>query len=136
MAGLLRRLRRPKDAPAPDDEPGAEEPVDDASPTVPSSPEPGEPAGDAPADRAAGAAPGASPSAPPAAPAVARTPAPAEPAPAVPLPSGPPPPLPREPEGGASPRLPGGPRAFRSCFLCGTAMDGPWCPKCRMVWND
>jgi hypothetical protein len=60
------------------------------------------------------------------------------PSPGVPDPIGPggaPPPLPQadpEPRGGA--RTDHG--TYVRCFLCGTAMDGPWCPTCRMVWND
>jgi hypothetical protein len=48
---------------------------------------------------------------------------------------GAPPPLPEpDVEGGQPP-----PRSrlqSSRCFLCGTEMDGPWCPKCRMAWND
>jgi hypothetical protein len=28
------------------------------------------------------------------------------------------------------------PSSVVRCFLCGTAMEGEFCPKCRMTWKD
>lgn len=133
MGGLFRRLRKPKEAaPTPEVEPEDESSV---------APDPDE-----------GAAVGSEPDLPPPeAEAVPTAPAPvssseplAAPAPAapevVPTPAAPapriaPPPLPAEDRTAArsslSPR-----RTSSSCFVCGTAMDGPWCPTCRIAWVD
>ena len=53
----------------------------------------------------------------------------------APAPSGPPPPLP-EAEAGASPPTLRIRTPSARCFICGSDMDGTWCPKCRMVWNE
>lgn len=143
MAGFLRRLRRPKDAdseegPAeateePDPEPteggdiyqaGDLPPRDEISPeeepvlaTGPIDSEPLEPESVAP-----------------------YRPSESEPIPSPPVPefAGPsalPPPLPQADRNAArssiAPR-----RTGSTCFLCGSEMDGPWCPSCRMAWAE
>lgn len=127
MAGLFRRFRRPKDA-APEEGAGVEEAPAEGSDLVPAEEvaPTGAPDVAAPVPEAAAVAP---------APASASSAAGPEPA-ATSVTSGPPPPLPKPDESGAGRSVPGGPGTYRSCFLCGSAMDGPWCPTCRMVWND
>src|SRR5579871_4593673 len=127
MAGFFRRLRRPKEGePEPEErssvEPdGAEElPVEEA----------------APSEEFAGVEP-ETPAAPVPEPAPTEAPIPsASSTPAAPAtPSGPPPPLPEADRtaarGSLTPR-----RTSTRCFLCGTEMDGPWCPTCRIAWVD
>lgn len=84
-------------------------------------------------------APAASePSAPEPAPPAA-TPEPASPAAAEPTPepdsppSGPPPPLPTAPPVlNPTAAVPAG----AECFLCGTPLQGHFCPKCQMTWAE
>lgn len=152
MAGLFRRFRRTKEAPLtetteaepeppvevtegteaaakPDVLEGTAAPSTETSADVGSRAEPG-PVG--------GPDAGPRPSGPASGPAVpgAVAPAPVAPPASAPVVLGPPPPLPLPAEGPASTEVAGGPGTFHSCFLCGSAMDGPWCPTCRMVWND
>jgi hypothetical protein len=122
MAGLFRRFRKDKGTAAPDDEPAPSETPEPSEDPGDAAPEPVEPASEAT----------------PIAPAAPAEPLPAPPV-AAPVPMSPsdrpPPPLPQPAEGGDA-RVVGGPGAFSRCFLCGSRMDGPWCPTCRMVWND
>lgn len=140
MAGFLRRLRRGKapvasetEEPAPDEEtaypdfPADEEPGEEVPVDEPSVPEP------EPAPPVSRIKPVTEPSAIASEASSAST---AAMAPMAPMETGPPPPLPKAEEGASSRAVAGGPGAFHSCFLCGTPMDGPWCPTCRMVWND
>ena len=127
MAGFLRRLRRPKEeavegeeVPSPPEPELTEEVAPEAEPEAEPEPE------------AEVAAPPESP-----APPVQVTP-PVAPAPPIPPPTtarSSPPPLPEADRNAArssiAPR-----RTTTNCFLCGTEMDGPWCPKCRMAWTD
>jgi hypothetical protein len=124
MAGLFRRFRKEKEAPVeeslPEEEPvilPEETPGDEAlspetaTPTVPAEPTVREaPATEVPEVR---------------------------PSPSLVVPeTGPPPPLPRPSEDLGS-AVPGaGPGRYARCFVCGSKLDGPWCPTCRMVWND
>jgi hypothetical protein len=134
MSGFFRRLRRPKEEePEPEEESslspdGADElPVEDgpSSPEPPAAPDPGGPPvlGE---DRVvtAGAEPPAE--------LPLETPAITPPPPA---PIGPPPPLP-EPDRSAARSSLTPRRTSSRCFLCGTELDGPWCPTCRIAWND
>ncbi|MCI4329135.1 MAG: hypothetical protein L3J86_06070 [Thermoplasmata archaeon] len=128
MAGFLRRLRRPKDADPEAEEEAAPEPTEE--PELEPAPE-GETyeAGDFPEVGEAIADPDP----------VTPTMEPEEPAtPEAPAftPSGaPPPPLPEMDRNAArssiAPR-----RSTTQCFLCGTELDGPWCPTCRMAWAE
>ncbi|HTW39998.1 MAG TPA: hypothetical protein VMF04_03990 [Thermoplasmata archaeon] len=65
--------------------------------------------------------------------------APAAPAPAAPvpepLPTPVPPPLPEKVAPPADP-LPIAPRPLSQCFVCGTSLEGGFCPKCRIHWVE
>jgi len=115
MAGLLRRLRRPKEA-----EP---EPEPEVAPVEDEAPEPA-PAPEGPSSEEVPAEPVVLPE--PAEPAV---PAPPE------GPVGPPPPLPEADREAARSSI-ARRRPQSKCFLCGSDLDGPWCPTCRMAWSD
>ncbi len=140
MAGFFRRLRRPKEGnPEPEEESslapdGADElPVEEAPPEAPGEPDPlPTPDPEAPAP------PVPAPSPEPAhaaAVSVTSVPVAGSPPAAPATPTGPPPPLPAADQaaarGSLSPR-----RTSTQCFLCGTELDGPWCPTCRIAWND
>ena len=142
MSGFFRRLRRPKEeVPEPEEEPsiapdGADELPVEPEPTSPMTPDT-EPARDPAPEPVLEPAPPTPVPAPDPFPAPAVPSAPAPPTgPVVPAtPVGPPPPLPEADRVAArsslSPR-----RTSTKCFLCGTEMDGPWCPTCRIAWND
>jgi hypothetical protein len=125
MAGFLRRLRRPKETE--DEAPEEAVPAPDAE--LPDEPIP-------PSEPEADAVPEADPPL-----AVEERAEPGEPSPpeaATPptrsTPSAPPP-LPEADRDAARSSL--APRRNATkCFLCGTEMDGPWCPTCRMAWTD
>jgi len=121
MAGLFRRFRKEKSTETAGEDPIA--PEEPSSTELPDRPEPG---ATEPAAEPVVQAPPVKPTAPPSRPA---------PSPAAEE-SRPPPPLPLPASDGSDNRLRGGPGAFARCFLCGSRLDGPWCPTCRMVWND
>src|SRR5580698_5370790 len=60
-------------------------------------------------------------------------PLPLEPVPGVPVSA--PPPLP-EAEAGSGRNVHRHLSASSRCFLCGTEMNGSFCPTCRMSWNE
>ncbi len=106
MSSLFRRFRREK--------------KEDATETAP---EP-TPAADAPT----------TPSEEPASPEPAPLPGPeaTAPAPPEPEPAAPPPPLPAAPP----PARAATADEPLTCFLCGTPMEGHFCPRCRMEWAE
>ncbi|MCI4366386.1 MAG: hypothetical protein L3K08_01400, partial [Thermoplasmata archaeon] len=123
MAGLFRRFRKDKATPAPE-----EEPVPDAS----SEPKPAVDEVEPPVNLEAPVA--AAPEIATAAtePEVDVTPSPAHREdPSKNAERRPPPPLPKPASDGNEARITGGPGAFSRCFLCGSRLDGPWCPTCR-----
>ncbi len=61
--------------------------------------------------------------------------APVAPTPSVELPAAPPPPLPEADRDAATSSL-SRHRVATSCFLCGTEVQGTYCPTCRMDWNE
>ncbi len=133
MAGLFRRLWRDKSSKPAEEE----EPEPEAAPEAPAEEywDPGSTEGEVGADAPAGPEGPAPEEAPPG---VEPEPAPAVDSPPVPVrvPSGPPPPLPLPAEEAGATTVPTGPGRYARCFLCGSRLDGPWCPTCRMVWND
>ncbi|MGA7924081.1 MAG: hypothetical protein WCA77_08910 [Thermoplasmata archaeon] len=52
----------------------------------------------------------------------------------VPMRSEPPPALPRGVD--AKPNAASAPMNTLRCFICGTEMQGSWCPTCQMSWKD
>jgi hypothetical protein len=138
MSGFFRRLRRPKEEPEPEEESalapdGADQLPEESSvePEGPAAPEPGPDAPVAPDPPPAPSVPDVGPEVPPIPPS---SPVPA-PEPSRPSPVPPPPPLPEADRiaarGSLTPR-----RTSTQCFVCGTELDGPWCPTCRIAWND
>jgi hypothetical protein len=139
MVDLFRRLRRDKSADEPEEEPTP--PAETENKRPPLSPPPPETKA-RPVQRPNPETRPPAPDRPPAKPLTPRPVAVKPPVaatapvrPVAPTDHGPPPPLP-EPdlEGSMPPQRPRAPSS--RCFLCGTDMDGPWCPKCRMAWND
>lgn len=162
MSGLLRRFRRPKpkdedEEPAatpsggeveesdiyphrgparsgdPDIEPAPEHPSPAPSDDEEVAPSPAVPdeIGPAPTTEPQGSEPHTEPDASRAAPAI--EPVPVEPGVEVPISA--PPPLP-EAEAGSGRNVHRPLSAPTRCFLCGTEMNGSFCPTCRMSWND
>jgi hypothetical protein len=113
MGGLFRRLRRAKEV-APEPSPAPDEEEVSGPPAVPES----EPSDVAPPEQSL--VPETTEDAGPSAPEV---------------PVGPPPPLPEADRDAARSSI-ARRRPQSTCFLCGTELDGPWCPTCRMAWSD